>query len=110
VQRGISKAPPPAAAALTNFFANKGVGVLTNVPGPRHPMSLAGATVAGVLAWAPCSGDQVMTICIFSYNGRVSVGFGADATLIPDVDVLADLLALEFEHMCTTILGDPKEV
>ncbi len=110
VQRGISKAPPPAAAALTNFFANKGVGVLTNVPGPRHPMSLAGVTVAGVLAWAPCSGDQVMTICIFSYNGRVSVGFGADATLIPDVDVLADLLALEFDHMRSTILGEPKAV
>ena len=33
VQRGISAAPRPVSTALTDFFANKAVGVLTNVPG-----------------------------------------------------------------------------
>lgn len=105
VQLLIASSPKPVAFGLTNFFANKAVGVLTNVPGPREPVYLAGHEVAGILGWAPCSGDQVMTVCIFSYNGKVSVGFGTDATLIPDSDVLGDLLAEEFEHMRTAVLG-----
>jgi diacylglycerol O-acyltransferase len=39
-----------------NFFAAKGTMVLTNVPGPRHVVTLAGTVVKGVLAWTPCSG------------------------------------------------------
>ena len=105
VQRGISQAPAAVATGLTNFFANKAVGVLTNVPGPRQPMTFAGAEVDGVLGWAPCSGDQPMTICIFSYNGRVAVGFGTDALLVPDGDTLGPLFAEEFAQMYDTIVG-----
>ena len=32
-----------------NFFSAKGTMVLTNVPGPRHPVTLAGTPVRGVL-------------------------------------------------------------
>lgn len=99
VQRLIANTPRPVATGLTNFLANKAVGVLTNVPGPRGPIAFAGTEVAGVLGWAPCSGDQVMTICIFSYNDRVSVGFGTDATLVPDADRLGELFLAEFESM-----------
>lgn len=100
VQRLVSKSPRPVATSITNYMANKAVGVLTNVPGPRGPIRFAGTEVAGALAWAPCSGDQVMTICIFSYNNRVSVGFGTDEALIPDADRLGKLFYEEFEQMC----------
>ncbi|NQU38014.1 MAG: DUF1298 domain-containing protein [Actinobacteria bacterium] len=96
VQRGIATAPNLLSVALTNYFANKAVGVLTNVPGPRSPMRLAGTEVEGVLGWAPCSGNQPMTICIFSYNGKVSIGFGADKALIPNVGRLGELVSEEF--------------
>jgi diacylglycerol O-acyltransferase len=99
VQRGIAQAPDGLAASLTNYFANKAVGVLTNVPGPGQRMTLAGTAVQGVLGWAPCSGDQSMTICIVSYAGSVSVGFGTDRTLVPDGDRLGELFALEFAEM-----------
>jgi hypothetical protein len=99
VQRTISQAPDGLATFLTNFFANKAVGVLTNVPGPRRPMTLAGVEVDGVLGWAPCSGDQPMTICIFSYNGKVAIGFGVDTTLVPDGERLGVLLGEEFAQM-----------
>lgn len=105
LQRGIAQAPSRLATALTNYFANKAVGVLTNVPGPRQPMTLAGAEVDGVLGWAPCSGDQPLTICILSYNGKVSVGFGTDATLVPDGDRLGELFAEEFADMHDSIVG-----
>lgn len=61
LQRGIAQAPSQLAAGLTNYFANKAVGVLTNVPGPRTQMTIAGTPVEGVLGWAPCSGDQPLT-------------------------------------------------
>ncbi len=76
VQRVVATSPERMSVFLTNFFANKAVGVLTNVPGPRSQIALAGTPVSGVLGWAPTSGDQPMSITIFSYNGRVHVGFG----------------------------------
>lgn len=84
VQRGISAAPRPVSTALTDFFANKAVGVLTNVPGPRAPLTFAGVRVRQVIGFAPSSGDQPMTCTVFSYAGTVTVGFATDAVLVPD--------------------------
>ena len=105
VQRAIAQSPTPVATGLTNYFANKAVGVLTNVPGPRAEMTLAGTPVDGVLGWAPCSGDQPLTICMFSYNGTVAVGFGADVGLVPDGDRLGEYFTEEFTRMRDEVLG-----
>lgn len=98
VQWMIAQTPQAIAYRLTNFFANKSVGVLTNVPGPRQPLTLAGVPAAGVLGWAPTSGDQPLSLCIFSYNGEVSVGIAADATLIPDPELLAEFIREELDE------------
>ncbi len=110
VQRVISETPERLSVFLTNFFANKAVGVLTNVPGPRTQIALAGTPVDGVLGWAPSSGDQPMTICIFSYNGRVQVGFGTDAKLIPDAGRLPELFAEQARLLYRSVTGrDPQD-
>ena len=80
----VAAAPGPVAHALIDLFANKTVGQLTSVPGPVGPISLGGVTVEGMLGWVPMSGDQALGICIFSYNGVVTVGIATDAELIPD--------------------------
>ena len=90
VQRGISAAPRPVSTALTDFFANKAVGVLTNVPGPRAPLTFAGVGVRQVIGFAPSSGDQPMTCTVFSYAGTVTVGFATDASLVPDPHELVE--------------------
>lgn len=105
IQRSISLAPATVASTLTNMLSDIAVGVLTNVPGPHQPMTFAGAVVDGVLGWAPCSGSQPMTVCIFSYNGRVAVGFGTDVTLIPDGERLGHLFDQEFTQMQAEVLG-----
>ena len=69
--------------------------VLTNVPGPRAPVYIAGTPVAGVLPWAPCSGSLGMTVTVFSYAGGVRVGFMTDARRVPDPQTLADDFAAE---------------
>ncbi|MDS0134758.1 MULTISPECIES: WS/DGAT domain-containing protein [unclassified Amycolatopsis] len=99
VQYAIAQSPAPVGLPLSRFFAGKAVGVLTNVPGPRTAMTLAGAEVDGIVGWAPCSGRQAITICIFSYAGQVRFGFGTDRTLIPDPELLVAALAEEFAEV-----------
>jgi diacylglycerol O-acyltransferase / wax synthase len=94
--------PAPVEARLIDYFTAKGSLVLTNVPGPARPLTVAGARLRGVLVWAPCSGSLGMSVSIFSYAGKVTVGFLTDAGLVPDPQTLADsfrahLLALARE-------------
>ena len=105
VQRAIATSPEQVGVFLTNFFANKAVGVLTNVPGPKGQIALAGTPVEGVLGWAPASGDCPMTITIFSYNGRVQVGFGVDQKLIPDGSRLPQLFADNARALYKAVTG-----
>ena len=81
-------APPAVEDRLIDFFSAKASLVLTNVPGPREPVAVAGARVGGVLVWAPCAGEISMSVSIFSYAGDVSIGFLVDAGLVPDPDAL----------------------
>ena len=71
--------PPFVEERLIDYFSAKGSMVLTNVPGPRRQLSIAGTPLAGVLVWAPCSGSIGMSVSIFSYAGKVTVGFLTDA-------------------------------
>lgn len=95
LSRGIAMAPAAVGTRLSDSLAAKAVGVITNVPGPREPVALAGARVAGMAAWAPCSGRQAVTVCVLSYAGRVSVGFGTDLAVVPDPDRLVAAFAAE---------------
>ena len=91
----IGRTPARVEEVLVDFFAAKGTMVLTNVPGPRRAVTLAGTPVRGVLVWAPCSGGVGMSVSIFSYAGKVTVGFLVDAGLVEDPQPLADGVARE---------------
>ena len=86
----MGRTPAQLEERLIDFFSAKGSMVLTNVPGPRHGLSLAGTRLGGVLVWAPCSGSVGMSVSVFSYAGRVTVGFLTDAALVPEPQLLAD--------------------
>jgi hypothetical protein len=88
-------APAAVEGRLIDYFSAKGSIVLTNVPGPRRPLSVAGTRLAGVLVWAPSSGSIGMSVSIFSYAGKVTVGFLTDAGLVPDPGSLADATRAE---------------
>jgi WS/DGAT/MGAT family acyltransferase len=95
----IGLTPPQVEEQLVKIFASETSLVLTNVPGPRDPVYVAGAKVAGVLPWAPCSGSIGMTVTIFSYAGGVRVGFMTDARRVPDPQTIARNFELEFETL-----------
>ena len=86
----VGRAPGRVEELLVDFFSAKATMVLTNVPGPRRPVALAGTPVRGVLVWAPCSGSVGMSVSVFSYAGRVTAGFLTDAGLVADPQGLAD--------------------
>jgi diacylglycerol O-acyltransferase len=86
----MGRTPAPVEHLLIDYFTAKGSLVLTNVAGPRRTVTLAGTPVTGVLVWAPSSGSLELSVSIFSYAGKVTVGFLADAALIPEPRELAD--------------------
>lgn len=90
----IGRTPARVEEWLIDFFTAKGTLVLTNVPGPRKPVYLAGSPVRGVLVWAPCSGSLGMSVSVFSYDNNVIVGFLTDAHLVPEPSELVSA----FEH------------
>ena len=71
---------PPA----IEFFGSKASVVMTNVPGPREPLYLAGKQIAEFMFWVPMSGHLGLGVSILSYAGGVMVGVAADSGLVPD--------------------------
>jgi WS/DGAT/MGAT family acyltransferase len=80
---------------LVDFFANKAIGVTTNVAGPTQQRLLAGVPMTGALGWVPGSGNHSVGVCIFTYAGTVRVGFMVDATIVPDPEALLEAFELE---------------
>ena len=78
---------------LVEFFGGKATAVMTNVPGPREPLFLAGRKITNIMFWVPQSGRLGLGVSILSYAGSVMVGIAADAGLVPDPEKLVS----EFE-------------
>ncbi len=76
--------PRVAQRVIMRIFGSKISAVMTNVPGPRRRLRMAGGEVDGVLFWVPQSGDAGLGVSIFSYAGTVRVGVASDAGLVPD--------------------------
>lgn len=89
---------------LTNFFAAKATAVMTNVPGPREVLYLAGKPLREIMFWVPQPAQLGMGISILSYAGNVIVGVATDAGLVPDPESIISDFNDEFEHMRLSVL------
>jgi len=69
---------------IVGLFGKKGTAVMTNVPGPRKLLYLAGKPIRFIMCWVPQPGGLGLGISILSYKGEVLVGVASDAGLIPD--------------------------
>jgi diacylglycerol O-acyltransferase len=99
VQAAFSRLNKRLYRTAVDLIANRAVGVLTNVPGPRMPLYVAGQEVVGMLGWAPTTGNQVMSFTIFSYAGRVFVGIAADVQRVPDHQQIVDGFGEAFQRL-----------
>ncbi|HTP09500.1 MAG TPA: wax ester/triacylglycerol synthase family O-acyltransferase, partial [Anaerolineae bacterium] len=66
---------------IIDFFAAKTSAVMTNVPGPRRPIYLAGQRLRSLMFWVPRAGDIGLGLSIISYAGDVYVGIATDVGL-----------------------------
>ena len=105
----IGMTPPQIEQRLLDVFAQKTTAVMTNVPGPREPLYLAGTELAGVVGWVPAAGSIGLGMSIFSYNGGVTVGFQVDPGLVPHPETIISDYETEVEALRQlTIRPRPK--
>ena len=86
------------------FFGSKATAVLTNVPGPREPLYLAGRKIDKIMFWVPQSGHLGLGISIISYAGGVMLGIATDVGLAPDPERIVDAFKTEFEALKSAAL------
>jgi WS/DGAT/MGAT family acyltransferase len=66
--------------------------VVTNVPGPQHPLYAGAARMLESYPVMPLAKGQAVSIGLTSYDGGVYYGVNGDRDAMPDVDVLAGCL------------------
>lgn len=81
------------------FFGTKGSVVMTNVPGPRKQIYLAGSPVRSLMFWVPQSGRMGVGVSIFSYNDTVTLGVATDVGLVDEPEQLIEAFHTEFDEM-----------
>ena len=102
----IGRAPGWAHRQVVKMFSEKASAVMTNVPGPTETLHVLGAPLDTLMFWVPQAGDIGLGISIFSMDGTVRVGVGADAAYAPDPSALADAFEAEFAALVEEFAGD----
>src|SRR5271166_482072 len=91
---------------LSDILASQATAVMTNVPGPPEPLTVAGSRLRQMLFWVPQSGDIGMGVSILSYAGQVQFGLITDAALTPDPEAVVNRFSEEFEKYLYYVLLD----
>ena len=99
VLAAVGMAPKRVQQEILDLLASRASAVMTNVPGPQHPLHMAGARLKEVVFWVPQSGSIGLGISILSYDGGVQFGIVTDRNLIADPEPVAQLFSRQFEHL-----------
>jgi WS/DGAT/MGAT family acyltransferase len=104
-------APRAVQKQITDILASKATAVMTNVPGPREPLYMAGAQIRRMMFWVPQSGDIAVGVSILSYSGGVQFGLITDKRVCREPQAIIDRFAAEFEKLVSALLllpwGEP---
>jgi hypothetical protein len=73
--------------------------VVTNVPGPRVPIFLAGARMLASYPLVPLFMNQALGVALFSYDDGLHWGFNADWDSVPDLHEFVLSVNSEFEAL-----------
>jgi len=84
---------------VLDILSEKASAVLTNVPGPQHPLYLGGAAISEMMFWVPQNGGIGVGISILSYNQQVFFGVLTDRKLVPDPARVIERFRQEFENL-----------
>lgn len=94
-------APPAVAARAMRMYSRLRIAdrmnppfnlVISNVPGPSHPLYSAGAPLQHFYPVSALIDGQGLNMTVQSYNGNLDFGFIACRELVPDLWMMIDLL------------------
>jgi diacylglycerol O-acyltransferase len=84
---------------IVAIFGMKGTGVMTNVPGPRQPLYLAGGKITNLMFWVPTPGNLGLGVSMVSYAGQIILGVATDEGLVPDPETILECFRAELGQM-----------
>ena len=87
------------------LFTSKASVVISNVPGPRQPLYLAGARIAEQFFWVPQAGSIGLGLSLLTYDGRVHFGLIADRNLVAEPRDITRRFAGEFEKLVLCVIA-----
>ena len=77
--------------------------LITNVPGPQHPLYAGGAPMVASFPVLPLAPGHLLSIGVTSYNGQVFFGLTGDRDAMSDLEVLVQCLYDAREELAETI-------
>ena len=101
----VSRLPLAAITAFTADFVRAQDAQISNVPGMRHPVYMAGAEVVRLFPYAPVPGCGMM-ITMISHNGTCCVGINSDRAAVTEPELLVDCLREGLDEIIA--MGKPK--
>jgi WS/DGAT/MGAT family acyltransferase len=83
---------------------------VSNVPGPRQTLYAAGAELLHIFPVSISVHGQALNITVQSYRDQLDFGFIAGANVIPHVQILCDMLPLEFDALEAAFAPPPADL
>jgi len=83
---------------------------VSNVPGPRQTLYAAGAELLHIFPVSISTHGIALNITVQSYRDQLDFGFIAGANIIPHVQVLSDMLPLEFDALEAAFAPPPADI
>jgi WS/DGAT/MGAT family acyltransferase len=83
---------------------------VSNVPGPRQTLYAAGAELLHIFPVSIATHGLALNITVQSYRDQLDFGFIAGANIIPQVEVLANMLPAEFDTLEAAFAPPPSEI
>lgn len=90
-----------------NIIGNKASAVLTNVPGPKNPVYLAGSRLKQPMFWVPQTGNIGIGMSIFSYAGTVQFGITVDRNIKTNPQAIMDYFRESYTELRDRALTRP---
>ncbi len=81
---------PDVERLIHKITQEQSTGVVTNVPGPRAPLTLAGASVVGAWGLGGVGGNMNLCVGIFSLAGELNFCVSSDVAITPDPERILD--------------------
>lgn len=89
ILNAIGRSPPRIGRMVDRLFSRKASAVISNVPGPREPLTLAGQRIGQIVFWVAHPASLACGLSVLSYAGSLCVGVRTDAAVIDHPEQIA---------------------